>query len=244
MDDSVKPNFKYVTSLNGKVLSTESVDAGNNITLNDVEGRPHFTLATAATPEAVVHTWQYEDNKLSGRVLSITEVMTDGATRITERFVYAGISQQEKNLNLAGECVSHYDTAGLVRTNSVSLGSVPLSVTRQLLKEKESVADWQGEDARIWNRLLDTEAYTSLTTADATGAVLITTDATDNQQRVAYDVAGLLSGSWLDGKGRHGASNCEVADILRCGAETARGARQWRGDHLHVRGGDAAPDRN
>lgn len=36
-----------------------------------------------------------------------------------------------------------------------------------------------------------------MTTADATGAVLTTTDAKGNLQRMAYDVAGLLSGSWL-----------------------------------------------
>jgi insecticidal toxin complex protein TccC len=36
---------------------------------------------------------------------------------------------------------------------------------------------------------------------NATGAVLTTTDAKGNTQRVAYDVAGLLSGSWLTLKG-------------------------------------------
>ena len=81
---------------------------------------------------------------------------------------------------------------------------MPLSVTRRLLKgadNPDAVADWQGDDASVWNDQLDAEIYTTLTTADATGAVLTTTDAKGNLQRVAYDVAGLLPGSWLTLKG-------------------------------------------
>ncbi|MDX8001100.1 RHS repeat protein, partial [Xenorhabdus sp. Reich] len=80
------------------------------------------------------------------------------------------------------------------------LSGVPLSVTRRLLKDADNtgtVADWQGKDTSDWSALLDTETHTTLTTADATGAVLTTTDAVGNLQRVAYDVAGLLKGSWL-----------------------------------------------
>lgn len=118
----------------------------------------------------------------------------------TERFVYAGNGKAEKALNLAGQCVGHYDTAGLMQTDSVALTGAPLSVTRRLLKDADNpdtVADWQGADALAWNDLLDREAYTTLTTADVTGAVLTTTDAKGNLLRVTYDVAGLLSGSWL-----------------------------------------------
>ncbi|EUM23649.1 hypothetical protein L462_04337, partial [Enterobacter sp. BIDMC 26] len=124
--------------------------------------------------------------------------------RVTERFVYAGSTQAEQGLNLAGVCVSHHDTAGLTQTDSVALTGVPLSVTRRLLKEADSpdaVADWQGTEVSAWNGLLADEAYTTLTTADAAGAVLATTDAKGNRQRVAYDVAGRVSGSWLTVKG-------------------------------------------
>ncbi|HGY9626414.1 TPA: RHS repeat-associated core domain-containing protein, partial [Pseudomonas putida] len=58
-------------------------------------------------------------------------------------------------------------------------------------------ADWQGEEAAEWDTRLAPEAYTTQTTADATGAMLTTLDAAGNLQRVAYDVAGQLSGSWL-----------------------------------------------
>jgi len=205
-------NFTYLSDLAGNTLRTQGVDNGTTVALNDSAGRPFLAVSNISTAgegtedrgQAVTRSWQYEDSELPGRTLSITEQATAEAARITERFVWAGNSAEEKALNLAGACVSHYDTAGLTQTDSVALTGVPLSVTRRLLKDADNpdaVADWQGTDASAWNDLSDAETYTTLSTADATGAVLSTTDAKENQQRVAYDVAGLLSGSWLTLKG-------------------------------------------
>uniref|UniRef100_A8G8Q0 YD repeat protein n=1 Tax=Serratia proteamaculans (strain 568) TaxID=399741 RepID=A8G8Q0_SERP5 len=207
-------NFSYLTDLAGSVLRTVSIDAGITLTLNDAAGRPFMAVSNIGTADdgtedlsrAVTRTWQYEDATLPGRPVSITEQPTGEAAHITERFVYAGNTDKEKALNLAGACVSHYDTAGLTQTDSVALTGVPLAVTRRLLKDADNpdmVADWQGDDVSAWNALLAGESggYTTLTTADATGAVLTTTDAKGNQQRVTYDVAGLLSGCWLTLRG-------------------------------------------
>ena len=207
-------NFTYLTDLAGNVLRTQGVDNGTNVSLNDVAERSFITVSNIRTrgdgtedrSQAVTRTWHYEEATLPGRPLSIIEQADGEAARITERFVYAGDTAGEKALNLAGACVSHYDTAGLVQTDSVALTGVPLSVTRRLLKDADNpdtVTDWQGEDALAWNDRLagESEGYTTLTTADASGAVLTTTDAKGNLQRVAYDVAGLLSGSWLTLKG-------------------------------------------
>ncbi|MBD8170332.1 RHS repeat-associated core domain-containing protein [Erwinia persicina] len=212
LHDAGLANFTYLTDLVGNVLRSQGVDNGITLALNDAAGRPFIAVSNISTAEdgtddlsqAVTRAWQYEGAGLPGRPLSITEQPPGGAARITERFVYAGNTDAEKALNLAGKCVSHYDTAGQVQTNSVVLTGVPLSVTRRLLKEADNpdvVADWLGADASAWNDLLAAEAYVTLTTADATGAVLTTTDAKGNLQRVAYDVAGLLSGSWLTMKG-------------------------------------------
>lgn len=205
-------NFTYVTDLTGRILRTLSTDAGTGVELIDAAGRPCMTVTGIGVnksgkddkSQALARTYEYEGDTLPGRPLSVTEKTPDGASRITERFVYAGNSAGEKALNLAGVCVSHYDTAGLAQTDSIALTGVPLSVTRRLLKDADNpdvAADWKGEDASVWNDLLDAETYTTLTTADATGSVLTTTDAKGNLQRVAYDVAGLLSGSWLSLKG-------------------------------------------
>ncbi|QHM72689.1 RHS repeat domain-containing protein [Mixta intestinalis] len=211
LHDARLANFTYLTDLAGNTLRTQGVDNGTFVSLNDAAGRPFITISNISTAnngtedrsQAVTRTWQYENAKLPGRLMSVTEQVTGGIARITERFVYAGNSDVEKAMNLAGQCISHYDTAGLLQTDSVALTGVPLSVTRRLLKDADNpdvVADWQG-DAATWNDMLDSEEYATLTTADATGAVLTTTDAKGNMQRVVYDVAGLLSGSWLTLKG-------------------------------------------
>ncbi|NRD30253.1 RHS repeat protein [Shewanella sp. DC2-4] len=211
-DATVAPNVAYVSSLTGDVLRSEGVDNGITVALNDAAGRPYLAVSNISTAgdgtenrsQAVTRTWQYEDATLPGRPVSVTEQATGEASRITERFVYAGNTDAEKDQNLASVCVSHYDTAGLVQTDSIALTGVPHSVTRRLLKDADNsgtVADWQGEDASAWNDQLDAETYSTLTTADSIGAVLSITDAQGNIQRVAYDVAGLLSGSWLTVKG-------------------------------------------
>ncbi|MBC8954991.1 RHS repeat-associated core domain-containing protein [Xenorhabdus sp. PB62.4] len=196
-DNTVNPNLIYDIALTGEVVRTRSVDAGNTLMLNDITGRP--VLAINAT--GVTRTWQYEHETLPGRPLSITEQPAGETARITERFVWAGNTQAEKNSNLAGQCVCHYDTAGLNQTNSIALNGIPLSVTRQLLPD-DTDADWQGGNESAWNDRLATENFTTLSTVDATGALLTRTDAMGNVQRLAYDVAGLLTGSWLSLKGQ------------------------------------------
>lgn len=205
-------NFIYRTDLTGSVLRSQGVDNGITMALNDAAGRPFLAVSNISTAgdgtedrsQAVTRTWQYEDSTMPGRPVSITEQATGEASRIIERFTYAGNTAAERALNLAGKCVSHYDTAGLTQTDSIALSGVPLSVTRRLLKDADNPygsADWQGKEASVWNDLLDAETYTTLSTADSSGVMLTTTDAKGNLQRVAYDVAGLLSGSWLTMKG-------------------------------------------
>lgn len=212
LHDAGLVNFSYLTDLTGNVLRSQGVDNGTTVALNDAAGRPFMTVSNISTADdgtedksqAVTRTWQYEGASLPGRPLSVTEQVAGKDVRITERFVWAGNSAEEKGLNLAGQCVGHYDTAGLVQTDSVALSGVPLSVTRRLLKGVDKpnvVVDWLGENASVWNNLLSADTYSTLSITDATGAVLSTTDAKGNQQRVAYDVAGQLSGSWLTLKG-------------------------------------------
>lgn len=208
LNDTGRVNFIYITDLTGSVLRTQGVDNGTSVVLNDAAGRSVIAVSSIRTADdgiddnsqAVARLWQYEDALLPGRPLCIMEKTPDGVSRIKERFIYAGNTDAEKSLNLAGQCVSHYDTAGLVQTDTISLTGVPLSVTRRLLKDADNpdtVVDWQGTDVSSWNNLLDPEIFTTLTTLDATGSVLTSIDAKGNLQRIAYDVAGLLSGSWL-----------------------------------------------
>lgn len=190
-----KPNFTYRVSLTGEVLRTDSVDAGSTLTLNDIDGRALLKIS----PTGVICRWQYEEAPQAGRLLSISEQGVGEQSRITERFVWAGDSQAEKDLNLAGQCVRHYDTAGRSQTDSIGLTRAALSVTRQLLNQCNQ-ADWQGADESAWEDLLVPGLFTTTCFVDATGTLLRQVDAQSHLQRQAYDVAGLLIGSWLTPK--------------------------------------------
>ncbi|XTZ38639.1 RHS repeat-associated core domain-containing protein [Salmonella enterica] len=201
-------NADYLPDLADNLLRTQSVDTGTAFTLNDAAGRL-FLAIRGIGPEndrsqVVTHRWLYEDASLPGRLLAITEQVADEAARVTDRYVYGGNSAAAQDFNLAGQVISQYDTAGLLQTGSRSINGALLSVTRQLLKEADNpdtVVDWQGGDSSAWNDMLDADAYTTLSTVDTTGTVLTTTDATGNVQRVAFDVTGLLKGSWLTLRG-------------------------------------------
>ena len=204
--NTTRPNFSYLTALSGTVLTTDSVDAGLTLSLSDVAGRPHVTVNASG----VTRRWQYEASTLSGRPLSMAEQSKDDTPQVTERFVYAGQTVAEKDLNLAGQCVRHYDTAGLSQVHEVSLTGGPLSVSRQLLPD-DIAPHWQGETESAWIALLSETVYTTHSTMDARGQTLTTADAKGNLQRVAYNVAGLLSGSWLTLK--KGAEQVIVASL-------------------------------
>ncbi|EPC7545106.1 cytotoxic necrotizing factor Rho-activating domain-containing protein [Morganella morganii] len=198
-------NVTGITGLSGAVLCTAGADNGVQINLKDAAGRPFVTTTNIGTDKngrhdmsnAVTRTIRYD---MAGRPSYIEEQSGKNTSLIAERFFYAGNTAQEKAYNLAGQCIRHFDSAGLLQTDSIALTGIPLSVTRRLLKDADNPAiipDWsQTEDAQ-----LSSEPYTTVTTADATGAILTTTDATGHQQRISYDIAGRLSASWLTIKG-------------------------------------------
>ncbi|PDO85668.1 RHS repeat protein [Kosakonia pseudosacchari] len=205
-------NFTYLTDLVGNVLRTCSADAGTTVALNDAGGRPFKAISNIGEAaedkedrsQSVTRTFHYENADLPGRLLMVEEQVAGVEAHIIERYIYAGNTIEEQSLNLCGKCVSFYDTAGLLQTDSVALNGVPLCVTRRFVQaadNPDTVVDWRGQDVSAWNDLLAAEAFISTTYTDSTGVVLRTTDAKGNEQRVAYDIAGLLAGSWLTVKG-------------------------------------------
>jgi insecticidal toxin complex protein TccC len=207
-------NFTGQTDLAGNALRSASADAGTMLALHDAAGRLFMTVSAIGKAsngiqdlnQALTRIFRYEASTLPGRLLSITEQVSGKAARVMERFIYAGNGQQERDHNLAGMCVSHYDPAGLQQMESVALTGAPVVVTRRLLREADnpdSVTDWRGEDTAVWNALLETGSRTTRNMTDANGAVLLITDAQSHLQRIAWDVAGRISGSWLTVKGGH-----------------------------------------
>ncbi|WP_118987510.1 hypothetical protein [Photorhabdus sp. CRCIA-P01] len=66
-DATVAANFRYFSSLSGQTLRVDSVDSGTTIALNDIEGRPLFSI----NPQGTTRCWQYEAATLPGRPLTI-----------------------------------------------------------------------------------------------------------------------------------------------------------------------------
>ncbi|MFJ4156737.1 RHS repeat-associated core domain-containing protein [Pseudomonas sp. NPDC089752] len=201
-------NFTYLNDLSGGRLRTNSVDAGTSIMLNDTASRPLLKLTSILIrddgaddfTQAVTHTYEYEGVNLLGRPLSVSDQVAGGSAWITERFVYAGDSPANKRLNLVGQCICHYDPAGLLMSDSMSIAGCELSNTRRLLKDADlpdTLADWQGPDSSTWNKSLNNETYTSLNMPDATGKIRISIDAAGHQQRVEYQIAGEPKSCWL-----------------------------------------------
>lgn len=201
-------NLQQVNDLAGRPIRIRNVDAGTQVTLHDAARRPAVAVVQVGIDEhgaddfaeAVSRIWRYEDSGLPGRLLSVTEQVADEAPRISERFVWSGVSPQERQFNLAGRCVSHYGSEGVLQLQSVALSGVSLRESRCLLvgaDEADRVADWQGATEDKWQALLAEERWSSVTSVDAFGATLASTDAKGHTRRLAYDVTGQLKGSWL-----------------------------------------------
>lgn len=226
LHDAGLVNVVWLRDLTGNMLRTQSTDAGTTVMLKDAVGRPLLVVdyigtegnGTTDLTQAVTRTFAYEGYDLPGRLLSVSEQRATDAIHCTECLVYAGNSRAEQQRNLAGQCIGHYDPAGVVQTDSVSLSGVQLSVTRRLLQQEDDptwLTDWQGAAPSNWNHQLTAEQYSTLTTVDATGTILTTTDAAGNRQRTEYDIAGKVAGRWLTIKG---GSEQAIVKSLSCNA--------------------------
>ncbi|CAQ82988.1 MULTISPECIES: RHS repeat protein [Photorhabdus] len=199
-DSTIKPNVIWQYNLTGNTLCTERIDAGRTVILNDIEGRPVLTV----TASGVIQTRQYESSSLPGHLLSVTEQEpTEKTPHIIELLIWARGTEPEKNHNLAGQCVRHYNTTGVTRPENFSLTGTVLSQSQQLLLDGQE-ANWAGDNETIWQNLLTSRVYTTQSTYDATGALLTQIDAKGNIQRLAYNVTGQLKGSWSTQRDQNG----------------------------------------
>ena len=201
-------NVSNSTDLSGEVFRTQSADAGTVLKLSGCAGQSLLTISNVRTApdgredaaEAVLRTWHYEAPPSAGRLLAICERLASGTAQVAERFVYAGDGERERSSNLVGQCVGHYDPAGMLLVDSIGLTGATRGTTRRLLRQADNVAqdaDWQGSSSAAWDALLEDERYTTLSTTDATGTLLTLTDVHDHRQRTVYDVVGRLAGSWV-----------------------------------------------
>lgn len=187
----VQHNLKSLTSLSGKPLNTDSIDAGKRVNLTDITGASSYEWDERGT------TRRYQYDTPLHRPVAVHESNPDmdGSEEYpVQRLIYGDATGSNDNLN--GQLVQHYDHGGLTVVESISLTGQVLSETRQLLLNPEGEAHWQG-DINDWQVLLDQDTYRTRWQYNSLGALVQQVDAKDNQQRLSYYVSGHLQASYL-----------------------------------------------
>ncbi|CCV28351.1 putative insecticidal toxin complex protein [Yersinia enterocolitica (type O:9) str. YE212/02] len=183
-------NFRYQYPLGGAALRTDGVDNGTSMQLTNIEGRPVMSLDAKGT-----RSWVTYEPEL-GRPLAHQQQPEGGQKTVTDRFFYGENSAGHKAANINGQCIRHYDTAGLQQVDSLSISGVALQQQRQLLTDTLGPVNWFGEE-QSWASRLRRESFVTRCTTDILGQLITQTDAKGHTQRMAYNRAGQLSGSWL-----------------------------------------------
>lgn len=183
-------NFRYHYTLSGAALRTEGVDDGTSVQLADIEGRPLLSMDAKQTRHWVAY------EPALGRPVEHQQQTKGGLKTITDRFFYGENSKLDKARNLNGQCIRHYDTAGLHQVDSLSVAATPLQQQFRLLTDTLGPLDWFGEE-QSWASRLSGESFVTRGTTDALGQFITQTDAKGHTQRMAYNRAGQLIGSWL-----------------------------------------------
>lgn len=197
LSESGQCNFYYATDLMGFPVSSQGVDCGDVYQLYDIEERLVICIDANKTYKLCI----YERCDTLGRLKSINEKVESGHWRVSEYLEYAGDSLIEQLVNLAGQCIRHFDTVGLLQTQEVSLRGEPILLTRQFIQQFDNAeynVDWQGDS---YLTALSPEEFPHQTSFDATGACLSTLDAKGHKQHRKYDIAGQLIKSKLTIKG-------------------------------------------
>ncbi|CBW76677.1 unnamed protein product (plasmid) [Mycetohabitans rhizoxinica HKI 454] len=189
-DPRVAPNVRCVSSLSGRALRRDSVDAGLSVALFDVEGRMAWSQDGRGTQ------WRQVCDTL-GRTVATYVQASDEVERCHERIVYGEQVPQASAHNLRGQVARYYDSAGQVRTAGYTLSGKSLQDTRQLLANRDTPANWAGDDETAWTAQLSADAWTTARQYDALGDTVSQTDAKGNRQRFRVDVSGRLQTSWL-----------------------------------------------
>ncbi|HGM5581148.1 TPA: RHS repeat-associated core domain-containing protein [Pseudomonas putida] len=178
-----------VTSLGNQQLKLDTADGDTSLSLADASGRPLW----ACNAQSTCHWHTYEAPEQGGRKSAVFEHPAAGVARMRERLVYAATTDTERQRNLAGVTLKHFDNAGLTHTTLMSLVSEPLETQQRLLPPEAEQPDWTGssEDDLEEDPLVTVNRY------DATGDVLACTNAVGVTSTKTLDVSGAVSQTHL-----------------------------------------------
>ena len=190
-------NFNYRYNLSGLSLQIQGIDNGIFSVLHDAAGR----LLLSIDANHLWRTYVYEAPESLGRLTNIREKTAEQEECICDYLEYAGNSLHEQNANLSGQCVRHYDTAGLLQIDQVSLTGEAIHVTRKVIQSIDNMDFYVNWNINDRDGMLNPEPFCTKLKNDATGANILSINAKGHQQRSRYNIAGQLQSCGLTIKG-------------------------------------------
>ncbi|MGX1089247.1 RHS repeat domain-containing protein [Pseudomonas sp. AP3_22 TE3818] len=183
-----KPNLVTVYGLSGQPLLTDSVDAGWQLSLLNQVGSPCSFWDARGSQR---HT-EFDEQQ---RPISVTEQALGELPRVVERLTYGDCGPAFAERNQCGQLIRHDDLAGVQTFPDYGLGGAVLVEDRRFLADLDT-PDWplDIEERETW---LEAQSFITRHTFNPGGELQRQIDAMGNVRTFGYDVAGKLSGAWL-----------------------------------------------
>ena len=186
-------NLTGLTSLSGRPLLTESVDAGWRVQFWGAAGELQVGWDGRGTRTR--HSYDAIQ-----RPIAVFEQRQDAPECCIGLTIYGTQAAASVALNQCGQPVRVDDSAGSRQVHGYSLQGAPLAETRQFLQALAE-PDWPQAVAQR-DELLEPEGATTRWGYDALGALLQQTDAQGNRQYTDYNIAGQIAGTRLQLRGQ------------------------------------------
>ncbi len=187
---AARPNLVTSYSLSGRVLHTDSVDAGWRAYWYGAAGQLLQTVDARGTRT------QTQYDPLLRPVATYEKIHEDKAKRCVQRFIY-GESEKEEVRNRRGRLIRHDDPAGTLTISGYGLTGQPLDETRRFLKTLDA-PNWPDkveERDMLLEEDNDHHIHTTYWTHNALGERMAQTDARKNHQNFTYNITGQLKES-------------------------------------------------
>ncbi len=170
--------LREVHGLSGRVLFSDSMDAGWKLCLPGETGLPLSTWDARGSGWRLVC-----DNLL--RPVEIGESAEGGAERISERFEYAGPDIALAAHNQCGRLLRHDDPGGTLHLSGYALGGALQRQTRHFLESLDPV-DWPTASAERDLLLESGEGFSTVEHYNALGQLRLRSDARDNRTLLGH----------------------------------------------------------
>jgi insecticidal toxin complex protein TccC len=185
---SAIPNQQQQTTLSGKVLKSDNVDAGARVLVSDVRAQALWSWDS----RGIERTFDYDALR---RVTTAHEKQRSKDNVCTERLRYGEAADAAARDNRVGQLIEHFDTAGRHVMLAYSLLGQATVEGRTFLKPDASV-NW-ADDASENEAKLEEDTYRSGVETNALGEILTQIDAANNARHTRYDIAGQVSQTTL-----------------------------------------------